>query len=114
MHELSIVSNIADTLHDFFQDHPVQKVYSATLCVGDVSGVVPSYLTDAWGWFMKEDEILKDSVLKIEPIPAVTTCLDCKKEYDTIRYAKVCPYCKSENTVLKTGNELYIKEIEAE
>lgn len=45
MHELSIVSNIADTLHDFFKDHPVQKVYSVTLCVGDVSGVVPSYLT---------------------------------------------------------------------
>lgn len=114
MHELSIVSNIADTLYDFFKDHPVQKVYSVTLCVGDVSGVVPSYLTDAWGWFMKEDEILKDSVLKIESIPAVTTCLDCKKEYDTIRHAKICPYCKSENTVLKQGNELYIKEIEAE
>ena len=114
MHELSIVSNIAETLHDFFQDHPVQKVYSVTLCVGDVSGVVPSYLTDAWGWFMKEDEILKDSVLKIESIPAVTTCLDCKKEYETVKYGKICPYCKSERTYLLRGNEVMIKEIVVE
>lgn len=114
MHELSIISNIVDTLHDFFKDHPVEKVYSVTLSVGTVSGVVPRYLTDAWSWFTKEEEIFKGSELKIEDIPAITTCLDCGEEYDTFKYAKICPNCHSDHTVLKQGNELYIKEIEAE
>ena len=114
MHELSIISNVVDTLKEFFKDNPVTKVYSVTLSVGTVSGIVPHYLTDAWRWFTKNEELFKESKLKIEPILAVTTCLDCGEEYDTIKYAKICPHCHSEHTVLKQGNELLIKEIEAE
>ena len=50
----------------------------------------------------------------IAPSSAYTTCLDCSEVYDTIQYAKICPKCHSEHTVLKTGNELLIKKIEAE
>ena len=114
MHELSIIENVVDTLYDFFENEPVRKVHSVTLCVGTVSGVVPRYLTDAWKWFVKKDDVFRDSELKIELLHAYTTCLDCGEEYDTVQYAKICPHCHSENTVLKTGNELYIKEIEAE
>ena len=59
MHEFSIISNIIDTLHDFFRDHPVTKVHSVTLSVGTVSGVVPHYLTDAWEWFTKKKELFQ-------------------------------------------------------
>ena len=116
MHELSIITNVVDTLYDFFEQEaePVKKVKSVTLSVGAVSGVVPHYLTDAWAWFTKNDDVFKGSELKIEIIHAYTTCLDCGKEYDTIQFAKVCPHCHSENTVLKQGNELLIKEVEAE
>ena len=62
----------------------------------------------------KKEELVQGSTLKIEPIHAYTTCLDCGEVYDTIQYAKICPKCHSEHTVLKTGNELLIKEIEAE
>ena len=40
-------------------------------------------------------------------------CEDCGKTYETVKYAKICPYCKSENTYLIQGNEVQIKEIEA-
>ncbi|MBQ7242756.1 MAG: hydrogenase maturation nickel metallochaperone HypA [Bacilli bacterium] len=114
MHELSIISNVIDTLNEFFKTHPVTKVHSVTLSVGTVSGVVPHYLTDAWDWFTKKEELYAGSKLKIEPIHAYTTCLDCGEVYDTIQYAKICPKCQSEHTVLKQGNELLIKEVEAE
>lgn len=114
MHELSIISNVIDTLNEFFKTNPVKKVYSVTLSVGTVSGVVPHYLTDAWDWFTKKDELFKGSKLKIDPIHAYTSCLDCGEVYDTIEHAKICPKCHSDHTVLKQGNELVIKEIEAE
>lgn len=113
MHELSIIANVFDTLNEFFKEHPVTKVHSVTLSVGTVSGVVPHYLTDAWAWFAKKEPLYEGSTLKIEPIHAYTSCLDCGEVYDTITYAKICPKCGSEHTVLKTGNELLIKEVEA-
>ena len=45
---------------------------------------------------------------------AVTYCEDCKKEYETVKYGKICPYCKSERTYLLRGNEVMIKEIVVE
>ena len=114
MHELSLITQVVETLNDFFKDHPVKKVYSVTLSVGTVSGIVPHYLTDAWQWFTKDEELYKGSKLKIDPIHAYTTCLDCGEVYDTIQYVKICPRCKSDHTVLKQGNEFIIKEVEAE
>ncbi len=114
MHELSLIHNVVDTLYDTFEKQPVRKVRSVTLSVGTVSGIVPHYLTDAWKWFVKEDELFKDSELKIEFIHAYSTCLDCGEVYDTIQFAKICPKCQSEHTVLKQGNELLIKEVEVE
>ena len=114
MHELSLIHNVVDTLYDTFEKQPVRKVRSVTLSVGTVSGIVPHYLTDAWKWFVKEDELFKDSELKSEFIHAYSTCLDCGEVYDTIQFAKICPKCQSEHTVLKQGNELLIKEVEVE
>ena len=58
--------------------------------------------------------MLSEAELRIETIPAVTFCEDCKDTYETIEYGRICPYCKSENTYLVQGNECLIKEIEAE
>ena len=50
----------------------------------------------------------------LETIPAVTWCDSCKREYETVKYGKECPYCHSGETWLLKGNECIIKEIEAE
>ncbi|MDO5329878.1 MAG: hydrogenase maturation nickel metallochaperone HypA [Bacillota bacterium] len=114
MHELSIVENIVETLEEFSKENSLSKIGSVTVVMGEVSGVVPHYLTDAWDWFTKKSELMKGSKLIIESKPAVTICNSCHKTYPTLKYAKICPYCQSEDTVLQEGDELYIKEIEAE
>ena len=58
-------------------------------------------------------ELLKDSKLVIEKINAVTYCEDCKSEYETVKYGKICPKCGSRHTYLLRGSEFNIKEIEA-
>ena len=50
--------------------------------------------------------------MKIETIPGITYCEDCKETYETVKYAKVCPYCGSKHTYLVQGNEFSIKQIE--
>ena len=113
MHELGVVFRIIDDLTEVGKENKLEKIHSVTLQLGEVSGVVPSLLTDAWKWASNRTELMKDSELIIETLPAVTFCEDCKSEYETVTYGKICPNCGSEHTYLLKGNEFMIKEIAA-
>ena len=114
MHELSIVTHVAKTLDEVAIENNLKKIGSVTLEIGEVSGIITDYFEDCWNYFKVKHPILEESVLKIEMIPAITFCEDCKQEYKTFQYGKICPHCKSEHTYLVQGNECNIKEIEAE
>ena len=112
MHELGVVFHIIDTLGKLAEENLAERISSVTLQLGEVSSVIPEYLTDCWKWAIKKHDFLTDAELKIEKIPAITYCEDCEKEYSTIEHGKICPYCKSEHTYLLQGNEFLIKKIE--
>ena len=113
MHELGVVFRIIDDLTEVGKENKLEKIHSVTLQLGEVSGVVPSLLTDAWKWASNRTELMKDSELIIETLPAVTFCENCNSEYETVTYGKICPKCGSEHTYLLKGNEFMIKEIAA-
>lgn len=113
MHELGTVLYIIDQVEKVVEENSLTQVASVTVQIGEVSGIIPDYITDAWKWAIKESKYLKETELKVEKLEAVTFCEDCKKTYSTVKYAKICPYCGSEKTYLVTGNEYAIKEIEA-
>ncbi len=114
MHELGVVFHVIDNIKEVAEENNLTKVESVTLRLGTVSAVVPALLKDCWKWAVDREELMKGCELVIEPIEALTFCEDCKQTYDTIKYAKVCPHCGSENTYLLQGNEFLIKEISAE
>lgn len=113
MHELGIIVHIAKTLDQVAAENEVTKIGSVTLEIGEVSGVVPEYLTECWNFYRKKSPLLADSEMKIEMLPAVTYCENCKENYATVEYGKQCPHCGSYETYLLKGNECSIKEIEA-
>lgn len=113
MHELGTVFYVIQEVEKVVEENHLTQVSSVTLEVGEVSGIIPYYLTDCWKWAVEKSQYLKGAELKIETLPAVTYCEDCKQTYPTVKYAKICPYCKSEHTYLLSGNEYTIKEIEA-
>ena len=114
MHEMGIVVHLTKTLDDIAEKNRITKIGSVTLSVGEVSGIMTDLFTDAWDYFKKKHPLLKDSVLKLETIHAVTHCDGCGKSYDTVPNGRTCPYCGSTETWLIEGNECIIKEIEAE
>ena len=113
MHELPTIYYVMDTVEKLMEENDLKEVGSITLEVGEVSGIIPEYLTDFWLYARKKNEHFKETELKIETLKAVTYCQDCTKTYPTIPQGKTCPYCGSGNTFLVTGNEYNIKEIEA-
>lgn len=113
MHELGIVYHVIKEVEKVGEENSLTKVASVTLQVGEVSGVVPMFLTDCWKWSVEKSPLLKGSELKFETIEAVTFCENCEKTYSTMEHKKICPHCGSNRTYLLTGNELFIKEVEA-
>ena len=113
MHELGTIYYVIDTVEKLMVENNLTKVASITLEVGEVSGIIPEYLTDFWQYAREKSEHFKETELKIEKLEAVTYCQDCRKTYPTMVYKKIWPYCGSENTFLVTGYEYNIKEIEA-
>ena len=113
MHELGTIYYVIETVEKLAAENDLKEVASITLEVGEVSGIIPEYLSDFWLYARKKTELFQETELKIEPIHAVTYCQDCGQTYPTIPQGKICPHCGSGNTFLVTGNEYSIKEIEA-
>lgn len=79
MHELGIIVHVMRTVEDVAAENNLTEIRSVTCEIGEVSGVVPEYMTDCWGYARSRSEFLKGSELKIEIIPGVTMCEDCGK-----------------------------------
>lgn len=112
MHELGVVFYVVRDVKEVAEENQVEKVSSVTLQIGEVSGVVHDYLIDCWNWARKKEPVMEEAELVIEQVDAVSFCEDCRQEYPTVRYARICPHCGSEHTYLLRGNEFLIKEIE--
>lgn len=112
MHELGIVFYIIDDVKEVAAANAVTSVRRVTLQLGEVSGVIPSYLQDAWTWACRREPLMDGCELVVEELPAVTLCEDCGAEYGTVAHGRTCPVCGSERTYLLRGNEVTIKEIE--
>ncbi len=114
MHEMGIILHLAKTMEDIAAEEGLTKIGSVTLEVGEVSGIMTDLFTDCWNYFAAKKDLIRGSELKLVTLPAVTFCENCKEEYETVKYGKICPFCGSKETYLVRGNECIIKEIEAE
>lgn len=113
MHELGVVFHIIKKVNKVAEENNLTDIASVTVELGEVSTVIPHYLTDCWKWASAKEELLKDSELVIEIVPAVTYCEECESTYATTEHGKICPNCGNERTYLVQGNQFMIKEIEA-
>lgn len=112
MHELGVVFYVVKDVKKVAEENDVRHISAVTIELGEVSAVIPEYLVDCWNWARKKEPVMENAELRIEKMEAVSFCEDCKQEYPTIQYAKICPYCGSGYTFLLRGNEFNIKEIE--
>lgn len=112
MHELGIVYHIIRDVENVARANGVRRVSSVTLLLGEVSGVVPDLLLDAWRWAADKKPITEGAELIVEPVAAVTHCEACGQDYATVEHGKICPHCGSGETYLLQGQEVMIKQIE--
>ena len=50
MHELGIIVHVMRTVEEVAAENNLTEIRSVTCEIGEVSGVVPEYMTDCWGY----------------------------------------------------------------
>ena len=95
MHELGIVFHIIRTVEDVAKQNDVTRIRRVTLQLGEVSGVVESYLQDCWKWAAAKTDMLPGAVLTVETIPAVTVREACGNSTRPCATAEPAPIAKA-------------------
>ena len=59
MHELGIIVHVMRTVEEIAAENNLTEIRSVTCEIGEVSGVVPEYMTDCWGYARSRSEFFK-------------------------------------------------------
>ena len=113
MHELGLVFHMVDLLEKVGEENELTHIQRVVLDLGEVSGVLEDQLQDCWKWASAKSELLAGAVLEVNQLEAVTICNDCGRTYPTVAHGRICPHCESPNTVLVSGNQMEVREVEA-
>ena len=113
MHELGLVFHMVDLLEKVGEENELTHIERVVLDLGEGSGVLVDQLQDCWKWASAKSELLAGAVLEVNQLEAVTICNDCGRTYPTVAHGRICPHCESPNTVLVSGNQMEVREVEA-
>jgi hydrogenase nickel incorporation protein HypA/HybF len=111
MHELSIAQNIVETVERNVPEKDWKNISYIRLKVGEVAGVVNESLEFSYQAITAERP-LKNSKLAIESIPFRISCNKCGKTTSNEGGFSVCSECGNSDTMIVSGSELMITEIE--
>lgn len=112
MHELGLCDALLRLVKDVAVKEELTRVEKITLEIGELSGVVPAYMSDCWTAVIDGTEY-QDTILEIETVPGIARCLDCEKEFRVDLNLLRCPFCQSDKLMPISGNDMTLKEIEA-
>ena len=104
---------MVDLLEKVGEENELTHIERVVLDLGEVSGVLVDQLQDCWKWASAKSELLAGAVLEVNQLEAVTICNDCGRTYPTVAHGRICPHCESPNTVLVSGNQMEVREVEA-
>ena len=91
MHELGIVFHIIDSLESVGRENQLTQVANVTLEIGEVSGVVDSYLKDCWKWASEKSSLLRGAKLITQEIPIGTDPPGCLHLPSKTAYRRLAP-----------------------
>ena len=110
MHELGVVCEVLKTVQKIIEEEQVSEVEKIVLQVGELSGIVPSYLEECFPAAVYKTAF-ENTKLEMEVIPGEVKCKNCGKEFNGFAYNLKCPVCASEQLEALSGREFIIKEI---
>jgi hydrogenase nickel incorporation protein HypA/HybF len=113
MHELSVAQSILDIVQQSVPQDELTDVRIVRVKLGTFSGVVADSLDFCFSAISAETSLAK-AHLEFERIPFVVECRQCQKKFENDIGFVVCPECGGVDTMVLSGRELQVTEIELE
>ena len=113
MHEMSIAQSLLDIVRQHVEEDELQRVRELKVRVGEFAGVVPDSLEFCFQAMVAETS-LRQCELRIERVPFRIRCNRCLNISPSENGFGICPNCGSVETVILSGKELQVVEIELE
>ena len=110
MHELGILNAMVHTVERVVNEQGIDEVDKLVLEVGELSGIVPRYMEEAWP-AARHDTFMENTELELIVVPGIVKCRDCGRVFNAASTDLKCPDCESRNMQILEGNDLMIKEI---
>ena len=112
MHELGLTDAMLKMVDKIKAKENISCVRTITVEIGDLSGVVPSFLENCWSAVTFGTDY-EETVLKIMTVPGTLRCEDCGKVFVANLDDLSCTECSSRKLTPITGRDMTIQEIEA-
>ena len=113
MHEMGIADAMLKMVDRIAKQENAAAVRSVTVEIGDLSGVVPRFLSDCWE-AVADGTPFQDTALYLHSVPATARCEDCRSIFAVNTEDLRCPVCRGDRLTPLSGQELTIAEIEVE
>lgn len=114
MHEMGVVIQMIKTANRFAEENGVKAVRKLTVQIGEMSPIMPQYVSMFFGDVIPDYPLLKDCKLIIESEEPMAFCLDCGESFNPKAYREHCPKCRSKKYEVLAGKGFMIKSMEVE
>ena len=111
MHELGLAAAMMKMVAKLVKEEGAEKVLAVTISIGDLSGVVPHFMSDAWE-AVTDGTPYEGVPLHIETVPGVAQCMDCGQQFQVDTKHMRCPECGGAKLVPVSGRDMTIEEID--
>ena len=111
MHELGLADALVKMVDKLAKEESAEKVISVTISIGDLSGVVPHFMADAWE-AVTDGTAYEGVPLNIETIPGIAQCAECGEQFRVDTKRMRCPSCGGVKLVPVSGRDMTIEEID--
>ena len=111
MHEMGLADAMMKMVDRIVKDEGDVVVRSITVELGDLSGVVPRFLSECWE-AVADGTPFAETELILHNVPATACCLDCGEDFVVRTDDLRCPKCRSDKLKPLSGQDMTIAEIE--
>jgi hydrogenase nickel incorporation protein HypA/HybF len=107
MHEFSLAGEVVKLAEYEAEKNKALSVSEITIEVGNMSGIEAEAFESALG-LLAEGSILDKAILNIVRTRGRGLCSSCGKEFEMNTRMDTCPWCHSDPSEIRGGNELRV------
>lgn len=113
MHELTITRSILSIVLEKAQEAKASRVTKVDLLVGRLTGFIPECIQLQFELLSRHTEAAGANLTFHQPSTKLH-CRKCNIDYTSDSLDIVCPECRTLETDILSGSELYVESIEVE